>query len=361
MKTPSILKVMPLMLPVLAASAQNVAHAAPAKKAAVAKKTAAKQPVLIREVMGTEQLLGYEGALGQTFTLGKDMPLNFTLRKVESSAGRSNIGDYIAYPKGDEKLLIVRYTVQNPQNKPFNYSANYLTFRAVDANGVTRNHSGHIAREITGEALRLTLNPGQKVDAYTAIKVAAFGEVPKLIVAHYYETKAPIVRYDLRAKAVKLAAPFAGPEDAKGATARKMVPANAGAFYPVTEFFDVRLDSANYSTEPNMGHKVGAGKRFVNAVFTIRNKGPRATRYSAADFRADLKDADGEKVNYNSEMLKPSRDERASGELLPGEEARVRFFFELPQNVDAKTVLLQYGYDRESRTYAYDVSTVASK
>jgi hypothetical protein len=108
-----------------------------------------------------------------------------------------------------------------------------------------------------------------------------------------------------------------------------------------------------------MGHKVGAGKRFVNTVFTIRNKGPRATRYSASDFRADLKDADGEKVNYNSELLKPSRDERAHGELLPGEEARVRFFFELPNNVDAKTVLLQYGYDRESRTYAYDVSTVA--
>jgi hypothetical protein len=60
-------------------------------------------------------------------------------------------------------------------------------------------------------------------------------------------------------------------------------------------------------------------------------------------------------------MLKPSRDERASGELLPGEEARVRFFFELPTERRCQTVLLQYGYDRESRTYAYDVSTVASK
>jgi hypothetical protein len=87
------------------------------------------------------------------------------------------------------------------------------------------------------------------------------------------------VRYDLRGKVAKLAAPFADPADAKGATARKMVPPNEGAFYPVTEFFDVRLDSASYSTEPNMGHKVGAGKRFVNTVFTIRNKGraPLAT------------------------------------------------------------------------------------
>jgi hypothetical protein len=95
--------------------------------------------------MGTEQLLGYEGRAGSDVTLGKDMPLNFTLRKVEYSAGRSNIGDYIAYPKGDEKLLIVRYTVQNPQNKPFNYSANYLTFRAVDARRDTQSLGPHRA------------------------------------------------------------------------------------------------------------------------------------------------------------------------------------------------------------------------
>jgi hypothetical protein len=149
-----------MMLPVLGASAHNAACAARLK--AAAKEAAAKQPKLIREVMGTEQLLGYEGELGQTFTLGKDMPLNFTLRKVEYSAGRSNIGDYIAYPKGDEKLLIIRYTVQNPQNKPFNYSANYLTFRAVDAGGVTRNHSGHIARESPARRCVLTLNPVRK-------------------------------------------------------------------------------------------------------------------------------------------------------------------------------------------------------
>jgi hypothetical protein len=37
-------------------------------------------------------------------------------------------------------------------------------------------------------------------------------------------------------------------------------------------------------------------------------------------------------------------------ELAPGEEARVRFYWELPEKVDAKTILMQYGYDREART-----------
>ncbi|HEX8237127.1 MAG TPA: DUF4352 domain-containing protein [Abditibacteriaceae bacterium] len=362
MKTPLITKALPLMLlPVLGTSMIDATHAAPAKKAAVARKPAARQPKLIREVLGTEQLQGYEGAPGETFTIGKQMPLNFTLRQAEYSVNRANIGGNAHFPRGDEKLLILHYTVQNPQSKAFNYSSNYLTFRAVDSGGVTRNYVGDIARAVTGEPLRLTLNPGQKVDAYTVIKVAAFGEVPKLIVAHYYETKAPIVRYDLRGKVQKLTAPFADPADPKGATARKVIPANTGVFYPVTDNWDARLDSVTYSTEPLMKRAPGADKRYAYAIFTIKNKSLKPARYSSSYFRADLKDADGEKVDYNQWMLKASRDEQAGGELLPGEEARVRFYYELPKNVDAKTVLLQYGYDRESRTYAYDVSKVVNK
>jgi hypothetical protein len=34
----------------------------------------------------------------------------------------------------------------------------------------------------------------------------------------------------------------------------------------------------------------------------------------------------------------------------------VRFYWELPEKVDAKTILMQYGYDREARTFAYDVA-----
>jgi hypothetical protein len=97
------------------------------------------------------------------------------------------------------------------------------------------------------------------------------------------------------------------------------------------------------------------GYRYCFAKFTIKNRGPRPARYSYSYFRADLKDADGEKTEYNTSILKASRDEESSGELAPGEEARIRFYFAVPKSVDAKTVLVQYGYDRESRTYAFAV------
>jgi hypothetical protein len=107
-------------------------------------------------------------------------------------------------------------------------------------------------------------------------------------------------------------------------------------FYPVTEMFDVKLDSVEYSQEPVMKNPPKEGYRYCFAKFTIKNRGPRPARYGYSYFRADLRDADGEKTEYNTSILKASRDEESSGELAPGEEARIRFYFAIPKAVDAK-------------------------
>lgn len=333
----------------------SVSQAAPAKKAPARKaaQPAKKAPKLIREVLGTTQLQGYEGRPGETFTLGKNMPFNFTLRSAEYSVSRVNFGGNTYFPKGDEKMLVLRFTVQNPTSRVFNYSYSYIKFTAVDSTGVSREHVGDVAREVTNQSGTFPLNPGQKIDVYTTIKVAAFGAVPKLIVRPAYETEAPIVRYDLRNVAKRLPAPFSESKDP--ATALKTVPAKSGVFYPVTDLFDMKLDSVEYSEEPIANRELKKDYRYFFAKFTIKNRAPRPARYGYSYFRADLRDADGEKTEYNTSILKASRDEESSGELAPGEEARIRFYFAIPKSVDAKTVLVQYGYDRESRTYAFAV------
>jgi hypothetical protein len=280
------------------------------------------------------------------------LPVNFTLNRLEYSVGRVNIGTNAHHPLGDEKMLVLHFTVQNPMKRNLNFSSSYLTFLAIDANGVTRPYLGDIAREVTAEPVRIELNPGQKVEAYTAIKVAAFGPVPKIIVRHAYETKAPIVRYDGRGAARKLVAPYVDSADKSGATALKTVPVKIGAWYPVTDYFDARLEKIDYASTV-AGREAGTGKKYCLATFSLRNGGKRPTNYGQSFFRADLKDADGEKTDYNTSMLKGSRDEEASSTLAPGEEARVRFYWTLPEKVDAQTVLLQYGYNREARTFAF--------
>jgi hypothetical protein len=61
-------------------------------------------------------------------------------------------------------------------------------------------------------------------------------------------------------------------------------------------------------------------------VFTLKNTSNSEQHFDWGKFIAMLIDAEGEKVEYNQVLLKPSRDERASSTLNPGEEAKVRFF-----------------------------------
>ncbi|HEX9995546.1 MAG TPA: DUF4352 domain-containing protein [Abditibacterium sp.] len=357
MKTLFILTPALLLLALGAVPAPESATAPRKSKPAAKAVAKAKTRKLIKEVMGTEQLTGWEGSLGEMFTLGTNPAFNFALKKAQYSAGRANIGISPYVAKADEKLLVLHFTIQNSQPRPMHFGSYYLSVKAVDSGGVTREYVRDIARENTGESISMTLNRGQKVDAYTVIPVAGWGEVPKLIVANAYTPKAPVVRYDLRGKVAKLAAPFAEPKD--GATALKLVPVKAGQFYPVTDRFDARLDSVTYSSDKLQNRAPSAGKRFVIATFTLQNKSLKDHQFSQSVFRADLKDADGEKTSYNNSILKGSRDEEAGSELAPGEEARVRFYWELPEKVEPKTILLQYGYDKEARTFAYDVASVA--
>jgi len=100
----------------------------------------------------------------------------------------------------------------------------------------------------------------------------------------------------------------------------------------------------------------------VTAVFTLRNASQADASYTWSDFGVELKDADGEKVPYTQSLLKASRDETANGTLAPGEEARVRFFFPLPKNVEGKTLDLAEGkkvHVRTARVFAFDLSGAA--
>ncbi|WP_027482302.1 hypothetical protein [Deinococcus pimensis] len=313
-------------------------------------KAAPTQPV----VQGTKQLDGENAKLGQTFTIGKQSPLNFTLRAAEYSTNRVVIGGNIYYPKADEKLLVLRYTVQNPQKGEVQYYWGDLAFTAVDA--LDRNHEyvQAVARDGTTDKLEVRLKPAQKIDVVTLIVVPAAGPVPKLIVQRPGDRGAAVLRYDLRGQARPVAAPAADPADTSGSTALARVPAAKGK--PVQlKYFDVTFQDAAFTTEPLGGRAPAPGKRYLTATFVVRNGLTRDVQYYWGDFKASLRDADGERVEYNQTMLKASRDEKSSGTLPVGEDVRVRFFWELPEKVAGDRVQLT---DESGRTFEFDVSGV---
>ncbi|MFD1732267.1 hypothetical protein ACFSC4_16195 [Deinococcus malanensis] len=190
--------------------------------------------------------------------------------------GRLVIGDSVYSPKADQKLLILHYTVHNPQKREVRYHWSDLSFTAVDAQDRNHNFVQAVARDGTRDALTMRLKPAQKVDVVTAVLVPAAGPVPKLIVSR--ESGAPVLRYDLRGKVTALPAPFADPADPYGASARAQVSAHAATFLPMG-WLDIRLDEVKFTTEPLNGQAPATGKRYLTAVFTLKNHGPRETRY----------------------------------------------------------------------------------
>jgi hypothetical protein len=289
-------------------------------------------------VLGTKQLPGDFGKFGQTYTIGKDAPMNFTLQSAAYTVSPVTIGSQTWVPAADQKLLVLHYTVHNPRPEEQRYYWADITFTAVDARSQNREFVQAVGREDTRDVVNFNLKPGQKLDVFTTIIVPAKGEAPKLIVQR--EEGAPVIRYDLRSKVAPLKEPYADPADTVGATARGVVSAKSGEFYPLGTA-EARLDQVAFTTEPLGGNPPEEAKQFLTAVLTIRNTGSEDWRYYWASFLPELVDADGEKVEYNQTLLKASRDEPADGTLKPGEEARVRLFFTLPANVGAKTLTLR--------------------
>ncbi len=303
---------------------------------------------------GTTQLAGGAGEFGKAYTIGKDSPINFTLRSAEFSVVRQILREpYV--PKAEQKLLILHFTVQNPNKADLNFGYSNLVLNVVDDQGVTSKFDAYVAREGSTDELNAPLKPAQKIDAYTVWPVAGNAKIPKLIVQSP-DNHSPVVRYDLSGKIKPLAAPFADPKDNSGSSALANVPAQANTYYPMG-LLDIRFESASFSGDPMDKRPPEEGRRYFVATFSVKNQATKETNYSYSTFKIQLTDEEGNTVLYNEYILRPTRDEHADGTLQPGAETKFRVFFALPKEVGAKTISISE-LNYQSRAYVYDVSAV---
>jgi hypothetical protein len=302
----------------------------------------------------TTQLAGGQGEIGKPYTLGKTSPLNFTLRSAEFTVTRQTLRDIYA-PKADEKLLVLRFSLQNPQKSDLNVSYSALQFTAVDGKDRNVVFDSYWAREGQTEELSLALKPAQRIDVVAVTPLPADAKIPKLIVSRV--SGEPVVRYDLSNKIKPLPAPFADPKDASGSTALAVVTAQAGTYYPMTEL-DVKLEGAAWSTEQMDGKTPEEGKRFLIATLVVKNAlVNRDANISYSRFGLELTDAEGSTQKFNGYIIKPSRDEPLSQDLKPGAEIKFRVYFELPKDLGGKTLSV-FETTGPSRAYVFDVSGV---
>jgi hypothetical protein len=318
------------------------AHAAPQAK------PAAKSQAKPAGVLGMVPMAGVEGKIGQAYTIGQESPLNFTLNSAEYTLERVNFGDDTVAPEKEEKLLVLRYTVHNPQKEERHFDWGTLNFTAVDAMNTNREYEQFAGGKETGDILAISLKPAQKVEAYGVIRVPAKGVIPKLIVKPQL---GGVIRYDLRGVVKALSAPFADAADKSGATALTDIPAQLNTYYPLQRF-DIKLLETTYAdtlgeTVPEEGHK------FFVAKFSIRNGTKGEHSFDWASFKPEAKDADGETLEWTQTLLKATRNESSDGGTLkPGQEYTARYYFSLPKDASAKTFTISEG---ESHSYVFAV------
>lgn len=308
----------------------------------------------LADVQGTAQLAGGEGMLGKTYTLGKaDNALNFTLRSAEYSLAPVTMNTYVYSPKASEKLLVLHYTVQNPQKREVSVSYSAFKFTAVDAKDVNHVFGNYVAREGSSDVYSSSLKPAQKIDLYAAFTVPAAGPIPKLIAER--GDGSPVARYDLRGKVRALTSPFADPADASGASVKAEIPVQAGTFYPMSSL-GVKFEGATYSSDKFEGRSPDSGKRYLVGTFTVKNllgSTAQPVNYSYGSFKVTLRDTEDGQQTFGGYLIKPSRDEHAEGTLNAGDEARFRVYFVLPGDLAAKTLSIS---ENNSHTYSFDVS-----
>jgi hypothetical protein len=309
----------------------------------------------ITPTQGTTQLAGGQGEIGKTYTLGKNSPINFTLKSAEFSVLRYTLQDLYA-PKFNQKMLVLRFTIQNPNKADLNVYYGSLGFTAVDDKDQNVKFDGYWSRE--GESTRLDsgLKPAQKIEVIAVAAVPANAKIPKLIVQRGDET--PVVRYDLSGKIKPLVAPFADPADPSGSTALEVVPAKAGTYYPMGAL-DMKLEGTAFSNEKIDDKTPAEGKRFLIATFAVKNAAVgQDINVSYGRFGIELTDAEGSTKKFDGYIIKPSRDEKQDMDLKPGAESKFRAYFELPNDLSGKTISIrEQGIAGLSRAYAFDVSS----
>lgn len=318
----------------------------------VAAVAAAKPKPKPRVVLGTKQLGGEDNAkIGVTYTLGKRDPINVTLNSVDYSVEPIYYDKNMLVPNVDQKFMILRYTLHNPnpRDRGLGWSTNEIF--AVDMDNTNWRFACSVGMKDSGKQCNMKLKPGQKTEVYTHIQVPAKGEIPKIV---FQSPDKLVLRYQVAGKVKPLPAPVVDPADPTGATPLEKVPAQIGTYYNL-KYLTVKLDSIAFTTDKVKDRLAPKGKRYLVIAGSIKNTTiiPQGIAWSTV--KAKLTDADGGEIRWNGNLLYASRDDSLNAKLEPGQEIRFRWFFEVPEAAGLQSLSVSQSGGRD---FVYDVSSV---
>lgn len=301
----------------------------------------APKPQATRPTLGTVQLPGDNGQVNTAYSMGnKGDELNFTLDTAEF-ADRYHFADGATFPTADQKLLILNFTVQNPQKKDMYLTWNSFKFTVVSPEDQNQEFGGYLYHPTQKTRYESTLKPAQKAKVMIAIPIHAVGPVNKLMVRR---GESPVLRYDLRGKVKPLNSPFAtneGIDIAKEGVGALNTPVALGQL-------DWTFESVEAVEGPVGNYKAREGEKVYIVVATAKNSGLMKFNVTWNTLRPTMKDADGEPFEWKQDFVGMNSNKTISTELEPNDTIRAKFVFTGPAT--AKPAKLSFLDGRTNRT-----------
>lgn len=302
------------------------------------------------ESQETAQVPSGNGELGKVYILRQADPLYFSLLGADYVVGPITIGDKWVAPNANEKLLVLRFTIRNPEQRNKRIRGDSLRIIATDA--ANANHPAYAEWGVaeSHQLVGMEFMPQQELEMYTVLTVPARGEIPNLLIRSRVDNDGPDLPFDLRGKVTALPAPFADPADATGATARERVPAEFGVAYPFNRFSITVERVESVSTALDAGEPE-RGSRFLVFTLLMQNQTPVENLVRGDRIRPELTSTEGALLRYRG-MLLATANRQVNQSIGPGDEMRVRIYFTVPEGSKPETLAITEG---ASRTYGFPV------
>jgi hypothetical protein len=304
-------------------------------------------------LQSVQQMPGVDAVFGREYTIGTISPINVVVREARFALGLQGAEMNFA-PSVDERLLVIRYTVRNPQNEPLSVNWNDVRLVAVDANSQSYENIPVLRRDGTVQSAQTTLMPAQKMDVYTALIVPAREEIPKLILMRGPET-APVLRYDLRKRTTALPA-FLTDENGYP---RSTLAGGINAVYPLA-LFDAIVEGVRPIPAPTSEQEIEdtlpelipeRGFRVVVVPVLLRNRSIEDYRVRENIFAGSYLEVESGRKYEATLLVAPTLDEKYDGLsrllLRTGESGRAMFAFHIRENEEPKTLHLMEVLPRE--------------
>jgi hypothetical protein len=300
---------------------------------------------------------------GQPYSLdGDGWSLNLTLDRVELNSGRYLMGGNSELPDADEKLVIVHYTLQNPNPSDVPVDGQTVSFAAFDSDKNGHSDLPEAQYEGTDNLVADVLKGKDSANFVKVIHVPAYGAVVALTVT---PTPAGVdtLRFDLAGHVSKLPAPYAYPKDATGMTAAEPIPARIGVAYPLGDC-DITLVKAEYTHEALLSYNgvfpPEDGDHYALFTFDITCQHSTGMNFNTQNLNPTLTTTDGDSIDPAGAPLLKADDDGAPFDtnLSYGVTARFRIYFPVAKSDSLASLTIQA--TETSHRFSYDLSTMTA-